>query len=461
MPFELNTQRFVVAAVSLLAVVMVIAPPSWLPAGTALTSAVALVAIALFATGLVAEPIAALVFFLAAMLFAVAPPEIVFAGFSSTAFWIIFGGLIIGMGIRHTGLGEVIAERLLARLPARYPLVLGGAVTVGLLFAFLMPGAMGRMVLLVPIALAVADQLGFDEHSNGRIALVLATIFGTHVGSFAILPSNTPNVVWSGAMEAIHGIEIGYLEYLGWHFPVLGIIRSALLVLMLIVWFPDRIPSRFERSSTRTPMNADQRRMGWVLAIALTLWITDFIHGVGPAWIALAAACYLLLNTQRLVPERPFAALDIGPLLLVGGVLGVGAVLAYSGIGEAAFIQLLPHLPLADGAGALNYALVSLGGVALAVLTAMPGVPAIGVPLGETLAAATGWPLESVLTILTAAYATYFLPYQAPPILIGAQIGRVPWGILTRFTLTFALLSIVLIFPLHYLWLRLVGVLPG
>jgi Sodium:sulfate symporter transmembrane region. len=132
------------------------------------------------------------------------------------------------MGIRHTGLGEVIAERLLARLPARYPLVLGGAVTVGLLFAFLMPGAMGRMVLLVPIALAVADQLGFDEHSNGRIALVLATIFGTHVGSFAILPSNTPNVVWSGAMEAIHGIEIGYLEYLGWHFPVLGIIRSAL-----------------------------------------------------------------------------------------------------------------------------------------------------------------------------------------------------------------------------------------
>jgi hypothetical protein len=168
-----------------------------------------------------------------------------------------------------------------------------------------------------------------------------------------------------------------------------------------------------------------------------------------------------LLNTQRLVPERPFAALDIGPLLLVGGVLGVGAVLAYSGIGEAAFTQLLPHLPLADGAGALNYALISLGGVALAVLTAMPGVPAIGVPLGETLAGATGWPLESVLTILTAAYATYFLPYQAPPILIGAQIGRVPWGILTRFTLTFALLSIVLIFPLHYLWLRLVGVLPG
>lgn len=461
MHLELNTQRVTVATVSVVALLIVAFPPSWLPAGTAVTSAVALIAIALFATGIVAEPIAALVFFLAAMLFAIAPPEVVFAGFSSTAFWIIFGGLIIGMGIRHTGLGQVIADGLLARLPARYTLVLAGAVFVGLLFAFLMPGAMGRMVLLVPIALAVADQLGFEERSNGRIALVLATVFGTHVGSFAILPSNTPNVVWSGAMEAIHGIEIGYLDYLGWHFPVLGIARSALLVALLIWWFPDRIPTHQQREANQTPMSGEQRRMGWVLAIALGLWISDFVHGIGPAWIALGAACYLLLNTQRLVPERPFAALDIGPLLLVGGVLGVGAVLAYSGIGEAAFTQLLPHLPLAPGSGALNYALISLGGVGLAVLTAMPGVPAIGVPLGDTLAAATGWPVESVLTILTAAYATYLLPYQAPPILIGAQLGRVPWGILTRFTLTFAAISIGLIFPLHYLWLSLIGVLPG
>jgi predicted MFS family arabinose efflux permease len=91
----------------------------------------------------------------------------------------------------------------------------------------------------------------------------------------------------------------------------------------------------------------------------------------------------------------------------------------------------------------------------------MPGVPAIGVPLGEVLAEATGWSLQSVLTILAASYSTYLLPYQAPPILVGAQLGQVPWGELTRFTLVFAALSILLIFPLHFAWLTLIGVLTG
>lgn len=461
MPATSHLPRLIVALVAVVAGGIVIFPPDWLPPGTAPTTAVALVVISFYATGLVAEAITSLLFFLAAMLFAVAPAEVVFSGFASNAFWIIFGGLILGMSIRYTGLGQHIATVLLARLPGRYGLLIAGAVGVGLLFAFLMPGAMGRMVLLVPIAVAVADRIGFSGHANGRIAVVLAAIFGTHIGSFAILPSNTPNVVWAGAMESVYGVDIGYLEYLWWHFPVLGLLRSALLVVLLVYAFPDRIPGKPEPGEAQGRMNRDQRQTAFVLLAALGLWATDALHGVGPAWVALAAAAYCLLNGPRLVPEKPFAALDIGPLLLVAGILGLGAILAYSGVGEAAFTQLLPALPLAPGQGALNYALISLGGVGLAVLTAMPGVPAIGVPLGETLAGATGWPVESVLTILTAAYATYLLPYQAPPILVGAQLGRVPWAALTRFTLGFAVLTIVLIFPLHYLWLRLIGVLPS
>lgn len=454
---QFTLPRAFMAVVTALAAAVLIAPPDWLPAGTVTTTAIALVTIGLYATGLIAEAVTSLLFFLAAMLFAVESPEVVFSGFASTAFWIIFGGLILGMSIRHTGLGQQIADRLIARLPARYTALIAGAVAVGLLFAFLMPGAMGRMVLLVPIAVAVADRVGFEEASNGRTAIVLAAIFGTHVGSFAILPSNTPNVVWSGAMASIHGIDVGYMAYLGWHFPVLGVVRSILLVVLLVYWFPDRIGARPEPGEGASRLSGDQRQTALVLLLALGLWATDALHGVGPAWIALAAAIYCLLNTPRLVPAKPFAALDLGPLLLLAGILGLGAVLASSGVGEAAFTQLLPVLPFEVGADARNYALISLGGTGLAVLTAMPGVPAIGVPLGETLAAATGWSVESVLTILAASYSTYLLPYQAPPILIGAQLGAVPFRALVRFTLGFAVLSILLIFPLHYLWLEAIG----
>ena len=453
------TSTLAVVLVGLVAATLLIMPPAWLPSGSAPASAVILMTIALLATGVIAEAVTVLLFFLAAMLLAIAPADVVFSGFASTAFWIIFGGLILGMAIRHTGVGEHLAGVVLARMPGRYGLVLAATVALGLVFAFLMPGAMGRMVLLVPIAVAVADRLGFEEHANGRMAIVLAAVFGTHIGSFAILPSNTPNVVWAGAMESIHGVEIGYLEYLWWHFPVLGLLRSVLLVGVLLLLFPDRLPARQDAAEAPGALNRDQRETGIVLTLALVFWASDFLHGVGPAWVALGAACYFLLHSARLVPQKPFAALDMGPLLLVAGVLGLGAVVANQGIGEAAFGQLLPNLPLAPGADILNYALISLGGVGLAVLTTMPGVPAVGVPLGETLAQATGWSLESSLIVLAAAYSTYLLPYQAPPILIGAQLGRIPWATLLRFTLALALLSIVTIFPLHYLWLQLIGLL--
>ncbi|MBY5268035.1 SLC13 family permease [Spiribacter salinus] len=342
-------------------------PPAWLPAGAGAATSVVLVTIALLATGVVAEAVTILLFFLAAMLFAIAPASVVFSGFASSAFWIIFGGLILGMAIRHTGLGQALASALLQRLPGWYPLVIAGTVLVGLLLAFVMPGAMGRMVLLVPIAIAVAERLGFGETDNGRVAIVLGAIFGTHTGSFSILPSNTPNVVWSGAMESVHGLEIGYLDYLWWHFPVLGLLRSILLVALLVVIFPDQLRKRDEApGSAADALTDDQRLLRWVLVVALGLWATDFIHGVGPAWVALGAAVGCLLAGQRLVPAKPLAALDMGPLVLVAGVLGLGAVVAELGMGEAAFNQLLPYLPLAAGADALNYAFVSLGGVGLA-----------------------------------------------------------------------------------------------
>ena len=68
------------------------------PVGEApeLVRAVALVifAIGYWATGRMPEHVVALVFFLAAMLLSVAPPQVIFAGFAAPAFWLVVGGLI-------------------------------------------------------------------------------------------------------------------------------------------------------------------------------------------------------------------------------------------------------------------------------------------------------------------------------------------------------------------------------
>ncbi|WDU65623.1 hypothetical protein LRS56_14940 [Pseudomonas poae] len=58
-----------------------------------------------WAFGLLAEPLPTLAFFLLVVLFGIAPANVVFSGFSSTAWWLVFGGSVLGAAINTTGLG--------------------------------------------------------------------------------------------------------------------------------------------------------------------------------------------------------------------------------------------------------------------------------------------------------------------------------------------------------------------
>lgn len=115
-------------------------------AGAMRGGALVLVTIALYATGVLPEAITALAFFALAMLLAVAPPVIVFAGFTSTAFWLVFSGLVIGVAVDRTGLGTRLADAVISRLGGDYARLVAGVIAVGVLLAFVMPSTMGRII---------------------------------------------------------------------------------------------------------------------------------------------------------------------------------------------------------------------------------------------------------------------------------------------------------------------------
>ena len=176
--------------------------------------------IALLATGALPEYLTALVFFSIAVLLAVAPADVVFAGFHSTAFWLVFGGLVMGVGVRRTGLADRLAGMVGARLGGSYAGLIGGCDGPGVGPAFLMPSTMGRTLVLMPIIVAMAEGFGYAEGSKGRTGMVLAAGFSTMIPAFAILPATVPAVLQSGMAETLYGVTFVYGQYLLLHFPV-------------------------------------------------------------------------------------------------------------------------------------------------------------------------------------------------------------------------------------------------
>ncbi len=420
---------------------------------------IAVFAVSLFATGAGPNHIAALWFFLTCMLLGIAPAATVFSGFTSTPFWLVFGGTVIGIAVKETGLGARIAQALARRFGASYAGAVAGTVAVGVALSFVMPSSMGRIVLLLPIVAALAEQLGFAQGSRGRTGLVLAMIYGTLVPAFALLPSNVPNLVLAGAAETLYGVTLIYGEYFLLNYPVLGFVKAIVIAVLIAVMFREE-PRIAVAPAAAKPMSAAERRLTVVLLAALLLWMTDFVHHVSPAWVSLGAAAICLApRIGVLGVDGIHEKVGYGALIYVAGILGLGAVISSTGLGTVLGGVLIEWADLKPGADTYNFAAIGAITSLLAVLTTQPGAPAVIAPLAGDIAAATALPLLTVLMTIVVGFSAVIFPYQTPPIVVGLQLGRVGFGTATRFNLVLFAITIVVLTPLHYLWWRILGLL--
>ena len=238
----------------------------WLSHPLLLPSLIVGVTIVLWATSLLPEFITALLFFTAAMAARIAPPEVIFGGFASSAFWLVFSGFVLGVAIRKTGLADRAARALSAKLTDSWILMVASVVLLSYALAFVMPSNMGRIALLMPIVAAMAKRAGIPDGSRAWFGLALAVGFGTFQLSATILPANVPNLVMSGAAEGSYGIHLNYVPYLLLHTPVLGILKGLILI-GLICWLFPGSPKPPKDLAPSEPMGQDEKRLAWLLAV--------------------------------------------------------------------------------------------------------------------------------------------------------------------------------------------------
>lgn len=422
------------------------------------TAAVVLVTLVLWSTALLPPFLTALIFFAAVLIPGLATPELVFAGFGSAAVWLIVSGFVIGAAITESGLGARLASALAPLVGGSYLRLVAVMTLAAMALGFVMPSSVGRAVVLIPVGMALAERLGHAQGSNGRIGLAVALTLACNMPSFAILPSNIPNMILAGAAEGQHGVVFGYLSYLVLHYPVLGIVKSALTVALVVALFPARggagaVPARETR-----PMTAREWRVALILLATLALWMTDRLHGVGPAWIGIATAILLMLPGIGVVAPKQFnASVDFGMVLFVAAALALGAVVNASGLGAMLGGALQAALPLQPGAGFSNF--LSLTGMAglMGLVTTNPGVPTVLTPMAPDLAAATGLSLEAVLMTQVVGFATVIFPYQVGPLVLAMQLSGEKLGHVLRVTIPLGVLTFLVLMPLDWLWWHALG----
>ncbi|WP_449546854.1 SLC13 family permease [Lelliottia amnigena] len=422
-----------------------------------LPSVIVGITIVLWATALLPEFITALLFFTAAMIAKIAPADVIFGGFASSAFWLVFSGFVLGVAIRKTGLADRAARALSAKLTDSWVLMVASVVLLSYALAFVMPSNMGRIALLMPIVAAMAKRASIADGSRAWFGLALAVGFGTFQLSATILPANVPNLVMSGAAEGSYGIHLNYVPYLLLHTPVLGILKGLILI-GLICWLFPGSPKHPQEVSAPEPMGRDEKRLAWLLAVVLVMWVTEGWHGIGPAWTGLAASLVVMLPRIGFITGEEFSAgVNMRTCIYVAGILGLAITVTQTGIGSAVGEALLHLMPLdADKPFTSFLALTGITTALNFIMTAN-GVPALYTTLAQSFSDATGFPLLSVIMIQVLGYSTPLLPYQASPIVVAMGLGKVPAKAGMMLCLALAVATWLVLLPLDYVWFSVLG----
>ena len=204
-------------------------------------------------------------------------------------------------------------------------------------------------------------------------------------------------------------------------------------------------------------MSRDEKRLAWLLAVVLSLWVTESWHGVGPAWTIPAAAVITLLPRVGFINGEEFASgVNMRTCIYVAGILGLAIAVTQTGIGGAVGNALLQVMPRIKTILSPAFALTGITSALNFIMTAN-GVPALYTTFAQSFADATGFPLLSVIMIQVLGYSTPLLPYQASPIVVAMGLGKVPARAGMQLCLALAAVSYLILLPLDYARYQLLG----
>ncbi|MQK21914.1 hypothetical protein EI013_26460, partial [Escherichia coli] len=127
---------------------------------------------------------------------------------------------------------------------------------------------------------------------------------------------------------------------------MLGWLKGGVLIALICWLFPGK-PHPPRELIPLPPMSRDEKRLAWLLAVVLVLWVSESWHGIGPAWTGLAAAVVTLLPRVGFISGEEFSCgVNIRTCIYVAGILGLAITVTQTGIGEVVGNALLHVMPL-------------------------------------------------------------------------------------------------------------------
>lgn len=227
-----------------------------------------------------------------------------FSAFSGSTIWIMIGCLGLAAGLTASGVLTRIALHVLKLFPGTFTGQFMAVTTASIVLAPMFTAPAAKTAILLPIVNEIGDQMGYEPHSKGIAGLTsIVSIIANFHGIVFMTGSLNPAFILS-----LCGASMGWMQWFLFALVWTVVSLAILLVVHLIYFNPDRGKPKEEHSHIGKEViqaRIDQLpKVNWkeivslvVLLVAAVLWITESVHGIPSAVVAIAVWCvYMLMN---------------------------------------------------------------------------------------------------------------------------------------------------------------------
>jgi len=263
----------------------------------------------------------------------VVPFGVAFSGFATDTPWFLFGAALFGAMATKTGLARRIAFVVMQRVGRTYARVLLGLIITDFLLTFIIPSGIARVVVMSAIALGLVEAFGVGPGSNIGRAMFLIITYAAGLFDKMII-AGAASITARGAIERVGGVEVLWSRWFLAYLPC--DIITILIAWRLTLWlyppekesFTDDEAAYLEQEIHRMGRwNAASTRAALLIALAIGLWLTDFLHHISPSIIGLGVGLAAVLPGIGVLTVDDMKRMNYLPVFFVAAAVSMGEVL--------------------------------------------------------------------------------------------------------------------------------------
>ncbi|UOR13697.1 SLC13 family permease [Halobacillus amylolyticus] len=263
------------------------------------TLAILLFAITLWFTEVIPAAVTSMVVIVLYPLLDVITFEEAAQGLGNEIIWLVLSMLIMAAAVKKTNLDKRIAFFILSLSYGRIRLILLNFIILAFLLTFIIPNAIGRLSVLLPIGISFIKAFENELEVNFSKSIILIITFVPYLSTISILTGAGGSIYAASLFESMLNYEWSYLHWMIVMTPI-----SLLILLffwLLLLWlFPVKLEKLKginyyleEEKSRLGDVTASEKKLGVLYSLLIILWVTKEIHHI-PISMSAVLICIML-----------------------------------------------------------------------------------------------------------------------------------------------------------------------